>query len=486
MNWQMTDLAPWVSTIQWVFLLYFIGVNGGYTLLNLVSLFGIKRYLEGRALDTLPHIYSGFEPPVSVLVPARNEEATIAASVRSLLQFEYPEFEVVVVNDGSSDGTLAALTREFALAPFPEAYWKRLHIQTIRGIYRSAMHPNLRVLDKVNGGKADALNAGINAARFPLYCAVDANSILQPDSLKRAVQPFLQDPKTVATVTAARIANGCTVSDGFIAEVELPGHPLALIQVVEYLRAYLFGRLGWSPMNAVLIVSGAFGVFKKEAVVQAGGYRCGIVDEDMELVLRLHRLNRLRGHAYRITLVPDPIVWTEVPESLAVLARQRVRWQRGLSESLLLNIRLLFHPRGGAAGWGAFPFAVLFEWLGPLLEVLAYLLMTAAWVFGLVSAQAFVAFMLVAIGMGIMVSVSALLLDELSFHIYRKPGQLAWLLGAVMMENCGYRQLVAVWRLAGLMSWMSQGAPRGSQIAGSALPKPHQRAAADPRSQRRP
>ena len=483
MNWHIPDLTVWVSAMQWVFLLYFIGVHGGYTFLNLVSLVGVRRYLEARALDALPHIYSGYEPPVSVLVPACNEEATIVASVRSLLQFEYPEFEVVVINDGSADSTLAVLTREFALVPFPEAYWKRLPVQSVRGVYRSAMHPNLRVLDKVGGGKADALNAGINAARFPLYCALDANLILQPESLKRAVQPFLQDPNTVATATAARVANGCTVNDGFIAEVDLPGHPLALIQVIEYLRACLFGRLGWSPLNAVLIVSGAFGVFRKEAVVDAGGYRCDSVDEDMELVLRLHRLNRLAGGAYRITFVPDPIVWTEVPESLAVLSRQRLRWQRGLAQSLQLNIMLLFHPRGGAAGWAAFPFNTLFEWWGPLFEVLAYGLMTAAWFFGLVSLQAFVAFMLAAIGMGIMVSVSALLLDELSFHIYRKPGQLAWLLGAVIMENCGYRQLVALWRLAGLMSWMARSAPRRPPI--SALAQPREQATANSRGRPR-
>ncbi len=487
MNWQIADLTAWVSAMQWMFLLYFIGANGGYTLLNLLSLASVKRYLEARALDTLPRIDSGFEPPVSILVPAHNEEATIAASVRSILQFEYPEFEVVVVNDGSTDGTMAALTREFGLAPFPEAYWKRLPIQPLHGIYRSALHPNLRVLDKANGGKADALNAGINAARYPLYCALDANAILQPDSLKRMVQPFLQDPATVACGAAARIANGCTVNDGFIREIDLPGHPLALIQLVEYLRNFLFGRLGWSPMNAVLILSGAFGVFKKAAVVEAGGYRCDVVDEDMELVARLHRLNRLAGRPYRIALVPDPILWTEVPESLTVLARQRLRWQRGLAESLFLNARLLFHPRGGAAGWAAFPFMALFEWLGPLLEVLAYVLMTAALICGLVSAQAFVAFMLVAIGMGIMVSVSALLLEELSFHVYRKPVQLAWLLGAVLMENCGYRQLVAVWRLAGLVQWMGTGVARRRQIAGgSGLQKPHRRPAADTTRKRRP
>jgi cellulose synthase/poly-beta-1,6-N-acetylglucosamine synthase-like glycosyltransferase len=290
----------------------------------------------------------------------------------------------------------------------------------------------------------------------------------------------------VASGAAARIANGCTVNDGFIAEIDLPGHPLALIQLVEYLRAFLFGRLGWSPMNAVLILSGALAVFRKEAVVGAGGYRCDVVDEDMELVVRLHRLNRLAGLPYRIALVPDPILWTEVPESLVVLAKQRVRWQRGLSEALFLNIRLLLHPRGGAAGWLAFPFTALFEWLGPLLEVAAYVLMTAAWFFGLVSAQAFVAFMLVAIGMGIMVSVGALLLEELSFHTYRKPGQLAWLLGAVIMENCGYRQLVAVWRLAGLLRWMGGSATHRGEITGDSGWSKRRRPTADSTGRRRP
>lgn len=486
MNGQITDSGTWISAMQWMFMLYFLGVNGGYTLLNLLSLGSLKRYMETRALHSVPHIFSGFEPPVSIVVPARNEEATLAASVRSLLQLEYPEFEIVVVNDGSTDGTLAALIREFGLAPFPEAYWKRLAVQPVRGIYRSALHPNLRVLDKVNGGKADALNAGVNTARYPLYCAIDANSILQPDTLKRLVQPFLEDPTTVASAAAARIANGCTVNDSFIAEVELPGNPLALIQIVEYLRAFLFGRLGWSPMNSLMILSGGLGVFRKEAVVEAGGYRCDAVDEDVELVVRLHRLNRLAGLPYRIALVPDPILWTEVPESVAMLARQRVRWQHGLAESLCVNIRLLFHPRGGAAGWVAFPFLALFEWLGPLLEVLAYTLMTAAWLFGLVSAQAFVAFMLVAIGMGIMVSVSALLLEELSFHVYRKPAQLAWLLGAVIMENCGYRQLVAVLRLAGLIRWVSGRATREGGIAGgSNWPKAHPLPTADTTGRRR-
>jgi len=448
-------LADTVTGLQWFFLLYFIGLNGGYLALNLYSLFALARHLQARSLDDLPRTWAGFDPGVSVLVPAYNEEATIAASVRSMLQLDYPEFEVIVINDGSRDATMDALRREFALSPLPEPYWRRLAVKPVRCIYRSTMYPQLRVIDKENGGKADALNAGINAARHPLFCGVDADSILERASLRRVVSPFLEDPRTIATGGTVRIANGCEVRDGFLVKVGLPRNLLALLQIVEYLRAFLFGRLGWSPLNAVLIISGAFGVFDKESVVAVGGYRHDTIGEDMELVVRLHRWHRLHRIPYRITFVPDPICWTEAPESLQILKNQRIRWQRGLAESLSKNIALLCHPRGGAAGWLAFPFMVIFEWLGPLIEVAGYIFMIIAYAAGLVATDAFVLFMLVALGFGIALSLSALLLEEMSFHIYEKPGQLLTLLAMIIIENFGYRQLNSAWRLWGLLRWLS-------------------------------
>ena len=443
-----------ILAAQWFFLAYFVALNCGYLALNLLSLATIKRYLDSHALDSLPRAYSGFEQPVSILVPAYNEEATIASSVRSLLQLNYPEYEVIVINDGSKDETLATLKREFALVPFPEVEWRRIGTRQVRGIYRSTLHPNLRVLDKENGGKADALNAGINASRCPLFCGVDADSILERDSLRRVAEPFLDNPLTVAAGGTVRIANGCTVEGGFLTAVGLPRHPLAVMQIVEYLRAFLFGRMGWSPLNAVLIISGAFGLFRKEAVVAVGGYRHDTVGEDMELVVRLHRWFRLQRKPYRITFVPDPICWTEAPESFKVLKNQRVRWQRGLSESLTMNLGLLFHPRGGAAGWLAFPFMVVFEWIGPLIEVSGYVFMFTGFSFGLVSAPAFLTFMLVAFGLGLILSVNALLLEEISFHVYSRPAQLLVLLGAAIAENAGYRQVNSLWRLWGFWRWL--------------------------------
>lgn len=447
-------LASCIVVAQWFFLFYFICVNLGYIALNLLSLASLRRYADARSLDHLPRAYSGFQPPVSILVPAYNEEATIAASVRSLLQLNYSQFEIVAINDGSKDDTLAVLRREFALLPFPEAYRIRIPVKHVRGIYRSTIHPNLCVIDKENGGKADALNTGINAARYPLFCAVDADSILQRDSLQRLVQPFIDDPSTVAAGGTVRLANGCMVSGGFLTKIGLPRNPLALFQLVEYLRAFLFGRLGWSPLNAVLIISGAFGLFKLDTVVTAGGYRTDTVGEDMELVVRLHRLLRSQRPRYRIAFVPDPICWTEAPETLKVLKSQRMRWQRGLAESLALNMGLLFGRNSGAAGWLAFPFMSLFEWWGPLIELVGYVFMLVGFIVGMISQLAFITFLVTAFCFGLLLSVSTLLLEEMSLHIYPRPRQLAALVGIAIAENLGYRQLVSFWRLIGLVRWM--------------------------------
>ena len=453
---------------QWFFFGYFVLMNGGYLALNLLAMAALPRHLEMQLFESLPRRYSGFEPPVCVIVPAYNEEKTIGASVRSMLQLDYPELEVVVVNDGSRDGTLQALREEFALVLYPEAYWATLQTRPVKAIYRSSDFPNLRVVDKENGGKADALNAGINAARFPIVCCVDADSILERASLRRVVAPFLIDPTVIASGGTVRIANGCEVRDGFLERIGLPAKMLPLLQIVEYLRAFLFGRLGWVPLNAVLIISGAFGVFRKRALVAAGGYRHDTVGEDMDLIVRLHRIHRLRGERYTVVFLPNPICWTEAPESLAVLKSQRTRWQRGLGESLVANRELLFHPRGGAPGWIAMPFMVLFEWLGPVIDIAGYLFMAAGFALGAISPTAFTAFLLLAVGLGTVLSVSALLLEEISFHVYTRPRQLLTLAAVSLIENFGFRQLVTLWRLQGLWQWLMRTRGRWGDMQRSA------------------
>jgi cellulose synthase/poly-beta-1,6-N-acetylglucosamine synthase-like glycosyltransferase len=457
-------LTMWIIYLQWFFLIYMLGISVSYMLLNLISIFSIVRHMAARRLDVFLDSFSDFEPPVSILVPAYNEAATIESSVLSLLQLAYSEFEVIVINDGSRDETLQLLIDRFQLIPIPAAYQIRLPVKLVRGFYKSTLYPNLRVIDKENGGKADALNAGINATRYPLFCSVDADSILQRDSLKRVMQPFLEDPRTVAAGGTIRIVNGSEVRDGFLLQAGLPGNLLVRMQIIEYLRAFLFGRLGWSPLNAMLIISGAFGVFRKEMVVQAGGYNTNTVGEDMELVVRLHRTLRTQGKKYRISFVPDPICWTEAPSDLKTLKKQRTRWQVGLGESLYQNLSLLFNRRGGLVGWIAFPYMLIFELFGPVVEVAGYIFVVLGFAFGIVSIQVLAVFFLLAVGLGMLVSVTALLLEQISFHIYSSPRHMISLFFAALAENLGYRQLISLWRLHGLLKWIRGGPPRWGEM----------------------
>ncbi|WP_119718030.1 glycosyltransferase family 2 protein [Cognatilysobacter tabacisoli] len=449
----MSAQVLWWSQV--FFIGYFVALNGGYLVLNLLSMVSLRRYMRLRVDLGEDVPYLGIEPAISLLVPGYNEEATIRTSVRSMLQLQYPDFEVVVVNDGSRDGTLDVLKEEFELQLHPEPIRRQVAHKPIRGVYRSLRYSNLRVIDKENGGKADALNAGINAARHPLFCAVDADSILQRDSLLRVVQPFLEDDRTIAAGGTVRIANGSEVRGGFLVRAGLPQNWVARFQIVEYLRAFLFGRLGWSPLNAVLIISGAFGLFNRDRVMAVGGYSTDTVGEDMELVVRLHRHHRERRIPYRIRYVPDPICWTEAPEDLGTLGRQRSRWQRGLSESLVRHTRLAMSPRAGAAGLVAWPFMALFEWLGPLIELFGYVFMIVGSMLGLISYTALCVFLLVAIGMGILLSVNGLLLEAMSFRVYSRKRDMLLLFAMAVLENFGYRQLNTLWRCRGLWQWIT-------------------------------
>lgn len=440
-----------VSILQWAFLFFFIGLNLVYILLNVLAFFSLLRHMPRQILHKLPQPHTDFEPPISLIVTAYNEEAVIISSVRSLLQLNYPEFEIVIVNDGSKDRTLEVLKSEFAMVKLPEAFRERIKCAPVGGVYQSTLYPEIRMIDKENGGsKADACNAGINAARFPLFCPLDADTILERDSIKLLVQPFLEDSRTVGVGGTVRIANGCEVSGGFLGRIGLPSNPLALFQIMEYLRAFLFGRVGWSSVDSLPLISGAFGLFHKESVVEVGGYKHDSLGEDMELVLRMHRHFRLRDKPYRITFVADAACWTEAPESLKVLRRQRVRWSRGLMESLSLNRELFFHPKSGLLGWVALPFLLFFEGLGAVVEVLGFLVMIAGFAFGMISLESFAAFMLLAIGLGLLLSFTALLLEEITFHTYPKIRHLLVLFAVAIAENFGYRQLTTLWRFEGL------------------------------------
>ena len=353
-----------------LFLAYSVLVNGFYLLLMVLSAWTVRRYSRTSALTGYEGVFdTSFYKPVSVIVPAHNEEATIVHTVRSALAVRYPELEVVAVNDGSTDGTLERLVDAFNLVPCPGAVFSDIPCKEIRGLYESLSHPGLRVVDKEQGGKADALNAGINASTFPLVCNIDADSIIDARSMVHITRPFLEDHRVVAVGGVVMPANGCDIVDGVVTKVRVAKNILARFQTIEYLRAFLFGRIGWSRLNALMIVSGAFAIFRRTALVETGGYRTDTVGEDMELVLRMHRVFADKKKPYRIMFLPDPICWTQAPEDMRSLGKQRRRWQRGLADSLVKNRQLCLNPRYGGVGLIGFPFFVLCELLSPVVEL---------------------------------------------------------------------------------------------------------------------
>jgi len=442
-----------IQILQWLIVAYMVALEVYYFLLTVSSSWCASKYVGNRALDSLPRRYLESDPRVSILVPAFNEEATITATIHSLLQLKYTELELVIINDGSRDKTMEVLKKDFALVPVPEIFAGQLTTQPIKCIYASPLYSKLKVIDKENGGKADALNAGINFTRNALFCAIDADSILERESLDRVLQPFLDNPNTIACAGTIRVANGCKVRKGHLVEIGLPRNVLALFQVVEYIRAFVFGRWGWLPFNSIPIIPGAFGVFRTRSVVAVGGYRTDTIGEDMDLVLRLHRDQRFQSKPYSINYVPDAICWTETPEQVKTLKAQRIRWHRGLSESLSNNWELLFHSKGGTVGWFAFPYIVLFEWLSPLFETGGYIFMFVGFALGFVQPHIAAMFFALAIGLGVLNSANALLLDELTFHRFPKLRHLLLLFFVAVLENFGYRQLNSVWRVMAFVQW---------------------------------
>lgn len=436
-------------------LVYFLAVNAVYLFTSLLAFRGMSTYAERvRSLDFRELLTRGAAPPITLLAPAYNEEATCVESVRSLLALEYPDFEVLVVNDGSKDATVERLREAFELVPGDRIPTAGVPTARIRQVYRSRRHPNLWVIDKENGGKADALNAGLNHCQTPLFCAMDADTLLERDALHRVVRPFLEDETTVAVGGTIRIVNGCRVRHGLVEEVGLPRNLLARIQVLEYLRAFLAGRMGWDALEATLIISGAFGTFQRAAVVEAGGYATDTVGEDMELVVRLHRRMRERKVPYRIRFLPDPVAWTEAPESARVLGRQRDRWQRGLAQVLTRHRVMLLNPRYGRIGTLAYPYFVFLEMFGPFFELIGYLSVPILLLTGKVNLLFAATFLAVAVGLGLVLSVLAVALEELTFRRYPRRSDLYRLFLLAFAENIGYRQLSAWWRIRGMWNWL--------------------------------
>jgi cellulose synthase/poly-beta-1,6-N-acetylglucosamine synthase-like glycosyltransferase len=449
-----------MSAVHTIFLLtafvtlaYFAALNGIYGAFTLISARSLTQHLRRSAYLPLDEAFdSPFTPGISLVLPAYNEEAGIVESVRSLLALRYPLVEIIVVNDGSTDGMMDRLRAAFEIVPAPRALRSSIASQPVQATFVSRRHPNLWVVEKANGGKADAMNAGVNACTLPYVCFIDADALIEPDALLEVAAPILDDPeRVIATGGIVRIANGCTIDHGRVTEVRLPRSRLAVLQVIEYFRAFLIGRVGWTSINALLIISGAFGLFQREALEEVGGFWTDTVGEDMELVVRLHEHFRDRGLPYRIAFVPDPVCWTEAPEDLGSLSRQRRRWHRGLGQTLWRHRRAIGNPRYGSFGLLALPYFLLFEFLGPVIEILGPPITVIAVILGELSLAFLIAFLIIAVLLGIALTTAALALEEFNFQRHAAGREVIRMLAYAVLENIGYRQLNDVWRMVALV-----------------------------------
>ncbi|MCA1065118.1 glycosyltransferase [Rossellomorea aquimaris] len=451
----MNLTAEWgtiLMSIGWFVLIYMILVISFYTILLVISLFQLRKTYgldDWEPYEELLHLHQ--TKPVSILVPAYNESVGIMATVRSLLSIEYPEYEIIIINDGSTDDSMEKLIDTFQLVKIKWVIRQQLKTKQVKGVYQSKIYKNLLVIDKENGGKADALNAGINLSNYPYFCSIDGDSVLERTAFLKVMKPIVEsDGEVIASGGSIRIANGCEIESGEIVKVGLSRSPLVVMQVIEYLRAFLMGRIGLSRHNLLLIVSGAFGVFSKRWVIDAGGYS-HTVGEDMELVVRLHRYVKEQKADKKIVYVPDPVSWTEAPESLKYLRRQRSRWHRGLFESLWIHRRLLFNPKYGSIGMVSMPYFLIIEFFGPVVELMGYMTIILSLFLGGVYLEFAILLFLLSILYGSVLSMAAVLLEEWSVRKFPKVSDIGRLFVYSLTETLWYRPLTVLWRCEGIL-----------------------------------
>jgi cellulose synthase/poly-beta-1,6-N-acetylglucosamine synthase-like glycosyltransferase len=436
---------------------YFFIASAVYTLLMVLSLWWVwlhNRRLAYQGLDEIRE--SPVTPPVTVIIPAWNEEEIITQTANSILRTDYPEIEVIVVDDGSTDHTLRRLIEYFRLVKMDLIYRPRITTKPVSGFYMNPEIPNLLVISKENGGKPDALNVGINMARSPYFCTLDSDSILENDALLRLMRPIIRSPiNTVASGGIVRILNGCKVENGQVVRVALPQSRIERFQVVEYLRSFLFGRTGWDVLGGTLIVSGAFAVFHRETVIEAGAFEHDTVTEDMDLIVQIHHWAVQKERRIKMCFISDPVCWTECPSSVRMLQRQRRRWQLGLCQTLWKHSEMLFNRKYGAIGTLSYPFHLYVEALGAAAEFLGYFMVPLAIMFDMVPPMLYLLFVLLSLAYGGLLSVGAVLLEELTYRRYPTFKELATLLFYAVLENIGYRQLVLYFRFEGVVRFLT-------------------------------
>ncbi|MBK9479712.1 MAG: glycosyltransferase family 2 protein [Bacteroidetes bacterium] len=420
-------------------LIYTAALIFAYIGLAIFSIYETRTYLQRNSFVDYSIISeSPLAPTISVIAPAYNEGATIIQNVHSLLSLHYKKCEVIIVNDGSTDDSLQLLRKAFELEKIDFKINPQLKTQPHKAIYKSTnpKYAKLIVVDKENGGKSDALNLGINIASHKLIACVDVDCILEKDSLVRMVKPFLEETESrvIAVGGVLRIANSCEVKDGEIVKVNLPESFVPRIQTVEYLRAFLLGRMAWSRLNGLLLISGAFGLFDKDTVIACGGYDITTVGEDMELVVKMRIYMHQQKEKYKMVYIPEPLCWTEIPESLKILGIQRNRWTRGTAETLTRHKQLFLNPKYKLLGLLSYPYWLVFEWAAPIIEFVGFLNFLILAFLGYVYWKFFWGLLFLVYSFSIVYSLYAIVVEELTYHQYKNKWDLGKILVAIFIE----------------------------------------------------
>lgn len=428
-----------------------------YAVVLLLSYIGIGFFSIGETRDYMHEndftdyrllASSRHAPSVSILAPAYNEGATITENVRSLLSLYYSNIEIVILNDGSKDDSLQKLIDAYDLEKVAFHVDYKISTKEVRGVYKSRnpVYKKLVVVDKENGGKADALNVGINVSSNDYIVCIDVDCILEQDAILKMMKPFLEEgeEKVIASGGVVRIANSCEIKDGRLLKVHLPKNYWARLQSLEYIRAFILGRMAWARLNGLLLISGAFGAFDKDIVIKAGGYDHNTVGEDMELVVRMRRYMEERNEKYKVTYIPDPLCWTEAPVSSKILGRQRNRWTRGTIETMRFHRKMFFNPRYRLLGMLSYPYWFFFEMVAPLIEFFGMVVFILLTVFGLVNWHMFIALLVFIISFGYLYSAFAAYMEVATFNMYRRRTDMMKLLLTALTEPFIFHPFV-VW-----------------------------------------
>jgi cellulose synthase/poly-beta-1,6-N-acetylglucosamine synthase-like glycosyltransferase len=445
-----------VNVFNDLIVLYFILGNGIYTGLMFISIGSVylhQRKVGHAGLDAIRT--SAATPPVTIIVPAFNEEDSILLTIESLMALDYPEKEVIVVDDGSTDETLQRLIERYGLRQMDLIYRPRLKASVPHAFFHNPDFPMLTVVAKPHGGKPDSLNVAVDVARSPYFCTVDADCIIERDALLRLMAPVIRSPiNTVVSAGIVRVLNGCRVKGNEVVGIALPSGTLERFQVVEYLRSFLFGRPGWSMLGATFIAAGALCVFHRESAIDAGGFSSDTVTEDVDIVASIHRDKRTRKQKYRMVFSTDPVCWTLAPHTVGMLARQRRRWQLGLLQTLMKHDYMLFNPRYGTLGMLSMPFHTFIEGFGCVVEALGYVLVPISFMLGMTPLWLFLMFIFLAISYGALLSIGGVMLEEITYRRYPRMRDLVRLLLYAAIENVGYRQMIVLFRVQAFFKYL--------------------------------